>query len=141
MSEAGGEPKQPPEVVRPPEVAETDNAPVEQQSAVQEASAGKQATPPALQLPAVIPDVAAPTLASPAQDDNFTSPVVSPKTSKLLAAEKDLIEKQWVEKAKEIVAETRSDPYQQKNEMSKAKADYIHKRFKKVVKTDDAVAA
>lgn len=140
MSETGGgEPKF--EVVQPVESADGTKIPAEQGRSVPETAPGKQALPPTLQLPAVLPDVPAASPALPVQDDNVGPPVASPKTSNLPAADKDLIEKQWVQKAKEIVADTKSDPYKQKSEMSKAKADYIQKRFKKTVKTDDAVAA
>jgi len=50
----------------------------------------------------------------------------------------DRIERQWVERAKVIVAETKTDPYKQKNEMSQVKAEYIQKRFNKVIKTSDS---
>ena len=139
MNETGGaEPKF--EVVQPVEGEQSTKTPAEQGQPAPEAAPGKQALPAALQLPAVLPDVpvAAPVL--PAQDDAGT-PVASPKTSKLPAADKNLIEKQWVQKAKEIVADTKSDPYKQKSEIAVAKADYIQKRFKKTVKTDDAVTA
>ena len=56
------------------------------------------------------------------------------------APNRDLIEKQWVERAKSIVAQTQDDPYKQKNEMSKVKADYIKKRFNKTIPADDALA-
>ncbi len=140
MNETGGsEPKF--EVAQPVEGAESTKAPAEQAQPPPEAAPGKQATPAALQLPAVLPDVPVAAPAVPVRDDNIVPPVASPKTSKLPAADKNLIEKQWVQKAKEIVAETKSDPHKQKTEMSKAKADYIQKRFKKTVKTDDAVTA
>ncbi len=135
----GGEPKF--EVVQPVESAEGIKIPAEQVQPAPEAAPGKQASPPVLQLPVVLPDVPVASPALPAQDDSVGPPVASLKTSNLPAADKDLIEKQWVQKAKEIVADTKSDPYKQKSEMSKAKADYIQKRFKKVIKTDDAVAA
>ncbi len=63
----------------------------------------------------------------------------SAPTADLTADDVDLIEKQWIDRAKAIVAETGEDPYRQKSEMSKVKADYINKRFKKVIKTDDPV--
>jgi hypothetical protein len=141
MNEAGGEPKQPFEVVQPVEGAESPKTPAERGQPVPEAAPGKQAMPAALQVPVSLPDVPAATPATPIQDESPSSPVASPKTAKLPAADKDLIEKQWVQKAKEIVAETKSDPHKQKIEIAAAKADYIQKRFKKVIKTDDAVAA
>lgn len=60
-------------------------------------------------------------------------------TTDLSAQDVDLIEKQWVERAKAIVARTQNDPYIQKKEINKAGADYIKKRFNKTIPTDDAV--
>ncbi len=135
----GGEPKF--EVVQPVEGAESTKTAAEQGQTASEAASGKQALPTALQLPAVLPDVPVVTPVSPVQDDSAGTPISSPKTSALPAADKNLIEKQWVQKAKEIVAETKSDPYKQKTEIAAAKADYIQKRFKKTIKTDDVVTA
>lgn len=135
----GGEPKF--EVVQPVEDAESAKTSAEQVQPASEAVPGKQALPATLQLPTALPGIPVAAPALPVQNDNVEPSVASPKTSKLPAADKDLIEKQWVQKAKEIVSDTKSDPYRQKTEMSKAKADYIQKRFKKTVKTDDAVAA
>lgn len=45
------------------------------------------------------------------------------------AADSDLIEKEWVEKAKEIVEHTRDDPYQQQKALAQMKADYMKKRY------------
>ncbi len=47
----------------------------------------------------------------------------------LIAKDDDLIEKEWVDKAKKIVDETRNDPHQRENEVSKLQIDYIKKRF------------
>lgn len=63
---------------------------------------------------------------------------ISSATADLPAHDTDLIEKEWVERAKHIVAQTQDDPFKQKNEMSKAKADYIKKRFDKTIPVDDA---
>lgn len=51
------------------------------------------------------------------------------------ADDADVIEKEWVTKAKTIVNNTRDNPNQQSNELSKFKAEYIKKRFNKEVKT------
>lgn len=52
----------------------------------------------------------------------------------LVASDDDLIEKEWVDKAKRIIEQTRSDPYTQEKEVSKLQADYIKKRYGKDVK-------
>ncbi|MFA6270505.1 MAG: hypothetical protein WC657_04865 [Candidatus Paceibacterota bacterium] len=56
-----------------------------------------------------------------------------------IADDVDLIEKEWVERAKDIVESTKNDPHLQNQQISKFKADYIKKRYKKDIKlTDDA---
>jgi hypothetical protein len=52
----------------------------------------------------------------------------------LVAADDDLIEKAWVDKAKKIVVATRDDPYAQEREVSKLQADYLQKRYGKEIK-------
>ena len=54
-------------------------------------------------------------------------------TNPVSAADDDLIEKEWVEKAKKVVAETKHDPYLQGQEVSKLQADYLKKRYGKTV--------
>lgn len=51
-----------------------------------------------------------------------------------LADDVDLIEKEWVQKAKAIVAHTKTDPNLQNKELNKVKADYIKKRYNKELK-------
>ena len=53
------------------------------------------------------------------------------QTAHLVAEDADLIEKEWVQKAKYIVAQTHGDPYRQNKEINKIKADYIKKRYNK----------
>lgn len=54
-----------------------------------------------------------------------------------IADDTDLIEKEWVDKAKQIVEHTKHDPYQQNNEMNKIKADYLKKRYNKDIKLSE----
>lgn len=84
--------------------------------------------------PIVVPAVAAqPFLPAPAQ--SAPAPTAQPQAgSPLIAGDDDLIEKEWVDKAKKIIQETRSDPYTQEKEVSKLQADYIKKRYGKDVK-------
>lgn len=55
-------------------------------------------------------------------------------SSPAIADDIDLIEKEWVEKAKAIVAQTRNDPHSQNNQMNRFKADYMKKRYNKDIK-------
>lgn len=58
-------------------------------------------------------------------DDTNTTVITNP----IIASDDDLIEKEWVDKAKKIVAETQNDPYLREKEVSKLQVDYIKKRF------------
>ena len=98
-----------------PEAVPAIGAPIPQYAA----SGAVPATPPVFQHTAV----PAPAPAS------ITAPAV--------ADDLDLIEKEWVEKAKAIVAQTRSDPYNQNKEMNRFKADYMQKRYGKEIKLDE----
>jgi hypothetical protein len=46
----------------------------------------------------------------------------------------DLIEKEWVNKAKQIVEQTKDSPYQQSEELTVFKADYMKKRYNRAIK-------
>lgn len=59
-------------------------------------------------------------------------------TSALIADDADLIEKEWVLKAKAIVAQTVHDPNLQTKEIGKVKAEYLKKRYNKSLKQDEA---
>lgn len=54
-----------------------------------------------------------------------------------IADDIDLIEREWVHKAKEIVEHTRGDPYKRTKEMNKVKADYLKKRYNKDLELED----
>jgi hypothetical protein len=81
-----------------------------------------QATPVAPPLP---------TISSQPAQEPATSPV---NTNPTYAADDDLIEKEWVEKARKVIAETKHDPHLQEAEVSKLQADYLQKRYGKTVK-------
>lgn len=51
-----------------------------------------------------------------------------------VADDKDVIEPEWVNKAKAIAARNRSDPYKQSEELTVFKADYMQKRYNKSIK-------
>ncbi len=53
----------------------------------------------------------------------------------LVANDDDLIEKEWVDKAKEIVAATKDDPYKREEAASKLQVEYLKKRYGKELKS------
>ncbi len=58
--------------------------------------------------------------------------------STLIADDADLIEKEWVVRAKAIVTQTKDDPHMQNQEMNKVKADYLKKRYNKDLKISES---
>jgi len=46
-----------------------------------------------------------------------------------VAADDDLIEKEWVDKAKKIVNDTKNDPHQREKAVNKLQVDYLKKRY------------
>lgn len=82
-------------------------------------------------LPVVPPPLTPPVPTAVATDD------VAATTNQPAAVAKDdtdLIEKEWVNKAKAIIERTREDPYTQTEELTEVKADYLQKRYGKTVK-------
>ena len=62
-------------------------------------------------------------------DDPAADPAL--QTTQLPGADIDVIEKEWVEKAKSIVAKTKDNPREQSIELTGMKREYIEKRFGK----------
>lgn len=64
----------------------------------------------------------------------YAAQISVPSANDLEADDVDLIEKQWVLKAKNIVESTSGDPFLQNKELNKIRADYIKKRYNKDIK-------
>lgn len=65
--------------------------------------------------------------ATTATDD--TADDISLSNNPAVANDDDLIEKEWVDKAKKIVAETQDDPHKRDEQVNKLQVDYLKKRF------------
>lgn len=83
--------------------------------------------------PVVVPAVPAQPL-PPVNQAQTPTATLSSSNNPLVASDDDLIEKEWVDKAKMIVQQTRSDPYAQEKEVSRLQADYMKKRYGKDIK-------
>lgn len=89
---------------------------------------------PPIALPQDMPDAPAPTLPSDDMaDDDSAQTLPSLPTSE---GHVDL--RPWVDKTKEVIASTKDDPFTQKREISKVKAEFIKNRFNKVIKAEDS---
>jgi hypothetical protein len=127
-----------PEMQLPPPVAEqmppagqpegvpaaSELAPVPAEGARQ----GGAAPPPA--VPVATPGVPGPqpAAAQPANDNSQAQAALP------AAQDGDLIEKEWVTKAKAIVDQTKEDPYKQSEALTMFKADYMKKRYNRTIK-------
>jgi hypothetical protein len=111
---AGAEQQSGASLERSPTSGETPGAP---QPAIQQVVIPRPAVPqPVPQTTPVADDATAPI------DDNPT-----------IANDVDVIEKEWVDRAKQIVAQTKADPHEQEKRVSELQADYLKKRYGKEV--------
>lgn len=61
----------------------------------------------------------------------------SPAGQAATADDGDVIEKEWVLRVRQIIAETAQDPYQQNKQLTELKAEYMQKRYGKTIKLSD----
>ncbi len=99
--------------------------------AVEQAMPPASQSAPTLGVPAPVPTQSP--SSQPANQPVATSPTWMPQ----IADDTDLIEKEWVDKAKEIVAQTAHDPHLQNKEINKVRAEYLKKRYNKDLKQSD----
>jgi hypothetical protein len=86
---------------------------------------------PPIQAPAYTP----PQLPPQSNDDGRSDATKASKTAgKKFFKDKELIDKEWVNKAKAIVAQTQDDPFKQSEQMSNLRAEYISREFNKTIK-------
>jgi len=86
------------------------------------------AAPPISTIPLPMPQPAS-VVPAPAAGVAVVPPAAPP-----IEDDGDLIEKAWVDKAKQIVERTRDDPHKQSEELTVFKADYMKKRYGKTIK-------
>lgn len=80
----------------------------------------------ASQVAGAVPILPSPVISSIPQDATV---VVDTTAAPLTANDDDLIEKEWVDKAKKIVAQTRDDPFKREEAVSQLQKDYQKKRY------------
>ncbi len=115
---------------------ESQPAPVAPEAAPGASQAAPPSSPP-LQIPQ-IPDVPAQQLpgTAPAAAPAATTPTATPNPS--IAADVDVIEKEWVDQANNIIEQTKDDPYVEEEAVEALQIDYLKKRYGHEVKKPDA---
>jgi len=61
----------------------------------------------------------------------------SPSSTPVGAQDSDRIEKEWILKTRQILRATASDPYEQAKQIAALRADYMAKRYNKIIKADN----
>jgi hypothetical protein len=97
-------------------------------SAAEQAPKAGSVTTPTTTIPLPLP------ANQPASDPKSDVSATTQLASLAAADDTDLIEKEWVNKAKAIVERTRDDPHKQSEELTVVKADYLQKRYNKTLK-------
>jgi hypothetical protein len=86
------------------------------------------------QVQAEISQLAMPSLPAPVLTGSPVDPQAqTSSTTPLAANDDDLIEKEWVDKAKSIIAATKDDPYRREQEINKLQIEYIRKRYGRTI--------
>lgn len=77
--------------------------------------------------------IAMPSLPTPVVTQSDDDAVAQVDGTQLIANDDDLIEKEWVDKAKKILAQTKDDPYKREKEVSKLQIEYVRKRYGRII--------
>lgn len=99
-----------------------------QQRVEQAAEAGARASDAAAPAATAVPVAPQAPVAPPPQ-----APSASTSATPLVAADEDLIEKEWVDKAKQIIEQTKDDPHARSKMVTELQRDYMQKRYGKVI--------
>lgn len=123
-----------PELLKAPGKVPVEGAP--ESGGVEVAGSKENSAPPAQAAPAMpMPQV--PVLPPPQAITPSSPPDTTSNSNPLVAADEEVLEKEWVDRAKKVVNQTKDDPYAQEKEVSKLQADYLKKRYGKDIKLID----
>lgn len=95
-----------------------ETAPERREQTAEASAAAADAASGAVPLPQPVTPVATPTQ-------------VTTDDTPIAASDDDVIEKEWVDKAKQIILETKDDPHGRTNRVNKLQQDYLKKRYGK----------
>lgn len=95
-------------------------------SVEREHTPGEQLASPMPAMPPSLPAI--PTIPQPVGTPAPADPVAT-SANPVVAADDDLIEKEWVDQAKKIINDTKDDPRRRELEVTKLQIDYLKKRY------------
>ena len=125
----------PPPIAQAPAAPSAESAlpPVEQSLAPSPEAAGNQQQPPALSVlpPDDATQAASLPFSQPAPQAAAPAPLAATQAA---SASEDALTKEMVQKAKNIVLHTALDPFEQNKQLAAVKAEFLQKRYGKVLK-------
>ncbi len=68
---------------------------------------------------------------------SVATPSAAPKAQEEEADNEDQLDEVWVAKARQIVEQTKDDPYKQSKAISRIKADFLKTRYQKEIKVNE----
>jgi len=86
-----------------------------------------------ISLPQVVQTTDQSAVQPPIQQASLTAHPANP----IAADDVDVVEKEWVDRARQIVEQTRSDPHLQEREVEKLQIDYLKKRYGREIKSNN----
>ncbi len=98
-----------------------------------EAPQAPESMPSAPADPAPAVPVSALPVVAPVAADPATTPAPPVTDTPAIADDVDVIEKEWVDKAQEVIKQTKDDPYQEEEQIEDLQRDYLKKRYGKEV--------
>ena len=105
-------------------------------STIEQRERGAEAAPAAEASAISLPVLPIPVVTPVADDDDAAT--VTPQASSAspaVANDDELIEREWVDRAKKVITETRDDPYAREQRVSQLQADYLWKRYGRQLKS------
>jgi hypothetical protein len=111
-----------------------EHTPESQSSVERPAPQEHSSDPRGAAAPPPMPTIPLPTSPTMSTDDSSDD---SDDDNPAVAADDDLIEKEWVQKTKQVISETKHDPYAQELAITQIQADYLRKRYGKIIKIPD----
>lgn len=99
---------------------------------IEQRSPVELAPPPPVAAPPVVP--AGPPLNQPVQS---SPPVAQTPQNPVAANDDDTIEKEWVDRAKQVIAQTKDNPYAREKAIGELQRDYLMKRYGRQIGTSN----
>lgn len=111
----------------PPNYASPETLPTQSPEQYEQRSPVELAPPPPAQPTVMLPQVPVVTPAPVVADSQAS------QTNPVAANDDDVIEKEWVDRAKQVIAQTKNDPFTREKALGELQRDYLMKRYGKQI--------